>query len=230
MEGRTSEDVTNYYDYLLSLVAPGDQTPDPFIAGLINGIQTVGLRGDLLIDGSILARMVGANEIIAQVANIKDGVITNAKIENATIETAKIKDLNVTTVKIANQAVTIPVSVFTADTFDSGDATWKTMQQLTIISTGSPIYIHISFVEATYGTTEMQTCRMQLLRDSTVIYEPCEFHSFVWNETPLTMAISIGMTDQPGSGNHTYYLQIYGGVSHSVQAWNRSIILLETKK
>ena len=51
-----------------------------FTVGAINGVSGVGISGDLIVDGSILARNIGANEIIANTANIKDAVITNAKI------------------------------------------------------------------------------------------------------------------------------------------------------
>lgn len=51
-----------------------------FTVGAINGVSGVGISGDLIVDGSILARNIGANEIIANTANIKDAVITDAKI------------------------------------------------------------------------------------------------------------------------------------------------------
>lgn len=51
-----------------------------FTVGTINGVSGVGISGDLIVDGSILARNIGANEIIANTANIKDAVITDAKI------------------------------------------------------------------------------------------------------------------------------------------------------
>lgn len=50
-------------------------------------------NGELIVDGAITAQKVGTNEIIANTANIKDGVITNAKIANATITSAKIESL-----------------------------------------------------------------------------------------------------------------------------------------
>jgi len=39
----------------------------------------------LIIDGSILARNIGTNEVIANTANIKDGIITNAKIVSLSV-------------------------------------------------------------------------------------------------------------------------------------------------
>lgn len=40
------------------------------------------MAGELIVDGAITAAKVGANEVIANTANIKDGVITNAKIND----------------------------------------------------------------------------------------------------------------------------------------------------
>lgn len=76
----------------------------PFVVGNVNGVSTVGISGDLIIDGTVLARHIqahsitadhiGTNEIIASAANIKDGIITNAHIANATITDAKIASLD----------------------------------------------------------------------------------------------------------------------------------------
>lgn len=76
-----------------------------FTVGNVNGVSAVGINGDLIIDGSILARNIGANEIIANAANIKDALITNAKLVNATIEAAKIKDGTITGAKIASATI-----------------------------------------------------------------------------------------------------------------------------
>ena len=46
------------------------------------------MAGELIVDGAITAAKVGANEIIADLANIKDGLITNAKI--ADLSAAKL--------------------------------------------------------------------------------------------------------------------------------------------
>jgi predicted phage tail protein len=94
-----------------------------FTIGNINGVSAVGINGDLIIDGSILARNIGANEIIANSANIKDAVITNAKIANATIEGAKIKDATITSAKIGTiEASKITAGTIGAQTIYLGDS------------------------------------------------------------------------------------------------------------
>jgi len=69
----------------------------PFIVGNINGESAVGINGNLLVDGSILARSIGTNEIIANSANIKDAIITNAKI--ASLDVSKLTAGTVTSKK-----------------------------------------------------------------------------------------------------------------------------------
>ncbi|WP_277657240.1 TipJ family phage tail tip protein [Seleniivibrio woodruffii] len=81
-------------DKFLFMAPDGSGTPKQVVGmGYVNGVYQLGLNGSLIVDGSIVARMVGANEIIANSANIKDGVVTNAKIANAAITTAKIADI-----------------------------------------------------------------------------------------------------------------------------------------
>ena len=81
-------------DKFLFMAPDGSGTPKQVMGmGYVNGVYQLGLNGSLIVDGSIVARMVGANEIIANSANIKNGVVTNAKIANAAIDTAKIADI-----------------------------------------------------------------------------------------------------------------------------------------
>lgn len=95
-----------------------DETGNPvqiFTAGTINGVNSVGISGDLIIDGSILARNIGTNEIITQSANIKDGIITNAKI--ASLDAGKITSGYISADRI--QAGTIAVDKLTTGEFKS---------------------------------------------------------------------------------------------------------------
>lgn len=67
---------------------PGQVTRFPFVAGVVNGIQTVGINGALVIDGTLVVR--------------------EANIENLSVSTLKIGGEAVTTTKIGNEAVNIP--------------------------------------------------------------------------------------------------------------------------
>ena len=104
-----------------------DETGTPvqiFTAGTINGVNSVGISGNLIIDGSILARNIGTNEVIANTANIKDSIITGAKIKDATITTAKIQDAAITNAKIASlDASKITSGYISADRIAAGSIT-----------------------------------------------------------------------------------------------------------
>jgi hypothetical protein len=109
-----------------------------FTVGNVNGVSAVGINGDLIIDGSILARNIGANEIIANVANIKDALITGAKIANATIDTAQIKDLAVTSGKIGSlDASKITSGYISADRIEANTITGNKISSATAITAGS---------------------------------------------------------------------------------------------
>jgi predicted phage tail protein len=192
-----------------AIVSPNDndKTAVPFVVGNVNGVSTVGITGNAIIDGSLLARNVGANEIIANVANIKDAIV----------ETAKIKDLNVTTLKIADNAVTIPVSAYTADGVSASSNVETTIQSVGITTTGSPVFINFSFG---FGTL-VHAARVSVYRDSTEIY------AFELNiASPL---FSANCADTPSAAAHTYYLKITD-FSGSNIAYYRSLSVLAVKK
>jgi hypothetical protein len=51
--------------FSISLLADEDTLVTPFVAGLVNGIPTVGITGNAIIDGTIIARHIVANSITA---------------------------------------------------------------------------------------------------------------------------------------------------------------------
>ncbi|MCP3177312.1 DUF1983 domain-containing protein [Desulfuromonas sp. KJ2020] len=57
-----------------------------FTVGQINGSGSVGINGNLVLDGTLTARTVGTNLLITDAANIGDAVITSAKIESLQAE------------------------------------------------------------------------------------------------------------------------------------------------
>ena len=193
-----------------------------------NSIAANAITAVKIAANSITAVKVGTNEIIANAANIKNAVITGAKIGNlevdtaqiaaAAIETAKIKNLNVTTATIAGNAVTIPVSSYTAGSVNTG-TTWATIQTASITSTGSPIFILAS---AVYSSDYYS--KFEIFRGATKIYttpygldtNPTIGYSHPW---------AASITDTPGTGAVTYTVKAYYSV-----CTNRGLLLLETKK
>ena len=56
-------------------------TIQAFIVGLVNGVSTVGINGNLVVDDTILARHIDVSTLSAIVANI--GTITAGKLQRA---------------------------------------------------------------------------------------------------------------------------------------------------
>jgi hypothetical protein len=192
-----------------------DKTSSNAAGGLVTGanISYAKANGYTLISGGFL------NTSILKVgtAQIDKAAITNAKIDTAAVDTLELK----------GQAVTIPVSAYSAAgiTIDSADGQ-KIIQTVSILSSGAPINIHFSFV-CTDGDEYSSEIRVYLYRagratalfDSTNIQGPDDYMYGV----PFAAAI----TDTPGSGTRTYYLKVSGP---GVTARARSIVLLEVKK
>jgi hypothetical protein len=103
-----------------AVVKPGE-TPGTasvmFTVGNIDGNSAVGINGDLIIDGSILARNIGANEVIANAANIKDALITGAKISEATIGTLHLEDNSVSNDVVYSNANNESINSWTYGTY-----------------------------------------------------------------------------------------------------------------
>lgn len=55
-------------------------TIQAFIVGLVNGVSTVGINGDLIVDGTILARHIAVSSLSAITANI--GTVTAGVLQN----------------------------------------------------------------------------------------------------------------------------------------------------
>jgi len=166
---------------------------------------------------------IKAGTLSVDTADIEDAAVTTAKIDDAQITTAKIDDLQVTTVKIGNNAVTIPISAYTATKFDLSSS-FQTIQEITFTSIGQPVHINCS-AALDIGGDASGSLSTKLLRDSTVIYaSPAQTVGF------SDFNMSFGITDQPDAGEHTYYLQMKTAGGASGDAYCRSIVALEVKK
>ena len=194
------------------------------------------ITADKIAANAITTTLVGANEIIASAANIKNAIITGAKIGNAEIKTANIDDLNVTTVKIAGQAVTIPVSAYTAADSAAIGTNYTTVQSCAITSTGAGIQI-IASLSARYVSTPPEAWFIRILRGATVIYVSptglgySVYQSNAGNVTYFTdLPFCASIFDTPGAGTVTYYVQIKSLSAYTVLAKTRSLLLLEVKK
>jgi len=125
----------------------------------------------------------------------------------------------VDTLHVAGNAITIPISAYTAaaEYFVAAE----NIQSAAITSTGAPIAIIMNFVVEILGSGTY-TLIVNIRRTSTDIYTatytlPSGYH-----------CISASMSETPGAGSHTYYLRT--ATDGEANGYNRSIILLETKK
>ena len=173
-----------------------------------------------IADAAIITAKVA--DLAVATAKIADAAITTAKIADAAIGTAKISDLNVTTLKVANQAITIPVSAYTATgvSLPSGGA-WVTIQTISITSTGAPIFLTNSL--CTDNTKVQYDISIRLLRGTTEIYNP--------GIVTGTCLYAFNIVDTPGSGDFTYDLQANSSTAGIDNlADNVSMMALEVKK
>ena len=155
--------------------------------------------------GSLTANMIGTNEIVA----------TSARIDTAAV----------TTIKIADQAVTIPVSAYGTTGVSIPNGTWTTILQASITSTGAPIMIIALSALSLYSGPFLQGA-IKIIRDST------ELSFYVIPIVYNAGIFPLNLSDTPGAGNHTYYLQAWSSSSAGTanETYIRSLLLLETKK
>ena len=163
-------------------------------------------------------------------AKIGDAQITGAKIENAAITNAKIGTAEVSTLSIAGQAVTIPVSAYTEAELDCavGAGGWVTIQSASITSTGAPVLVIFGAL-LRFVLNSPYTYKVSLLRGSTTLYTTESIVNTLYN------AFSATITDTPGSGSFTYYINVQHTGPRSAGdtelfATCRSLALLETKR
>ena len=75
-----------------------------FVIGLVNGVSTIGINGNLLVDGSILARTIAAGAITTN--KLAAGAVTANEIAAGAITAVQLAADSVTATQIAAGAVT----------------------------------------------------------------------------------------------------------------------------
>lgn len=165
----------------------------------------------------------------------------------ATIKTDGVVNTNkVITDSITNNAVTIPVSAYTAGVISFGDTlnAWTTVQSATIASSGAQVSISASFnpniLPDTGGGAAAVPVKVRMLRGATTIYEADITCTSFLDGSGVNYAhviksiFAFNISDTPGSGTFTYSLQFARvatlGSFFTAEVYNRSILLLETKK
>jgi len=137
-----------------------------------------------------------ANQMIGS-AYIQNGAIQNAKIDDLAVDTAKIVNLSVQTIKIAANAVTVPVSAYTAGLTTLSGNYWCQVQTLNIVTDGSPVFITCSalFYVAYFSID------LALFRDAVPVWEALQVYAISPNGD--LRGFNFSDKDVP-AGSHTY--------------------------
>jgi len=142
-----------------------------------------------------------------------------------TASLGQIADLAVSTLKIQDNAVTFPVSAYTAAGWVDGD-----VQEVSITTTGAPLIIIASCRVKCPGTAEVlfKDYYLKLFRDVTEIYTSGVLKLFVWGEGIWGYTLTtISFRETPGAGTYTYKLNLSGADMTGAQ---RFLFVMETKK
>lgn len=97
-------------------------TQTVFVVGNINGVPTVGINGNVIVDGSVLARHIAANSITAN--EIQANAITSSKINADAVTANKIAAGSITADKInvsTLSAIVANLGTVTAGVVQSAD-------------------------------------------------------------------------------------------------------------
>lgn len=200
-----------------------------------DSIAAADISANRITSGTLSADRIAANSLSG--GKITAGTVSADRLAARTItaESGVIADLAVDTLQLANQAVTIPVSVYSSAYIEVPVGTGFVAQTCSIDSTGAPILV-IGSVTAyvPISTSGVSTGYLQLVRDgSTVVgsqtYDALPTDAVSGNYgVPLTVLC----VDTPGAGHHTYslVLTMYNATTTSGHTGNRTLALLETKK
>ncbi len=132
----------------------------------------------------------------------------------------------VNTINIAGNAVTFPVSAFTAGSVRlNSQLVWETVQSVSITTSGSRVFVATAgtALSVSYGDGDTATPIFRIARNGTELMRGGR------------EAIALSYSDTPAAGTYTYELQMFtsdGGFNFGEGpiANNRSIFVIETKR
>lgn len=156
----------------------------------------------------------------------------DTRLWEAIDQDGKIRDDKVDTGAIVDQAVTIPISAYSAAIQNvTALNTWTVIQSLSFISSGAPVRVDVTL--STEIVTFSTGLQFRIRRGSSVLFQsggmPVSQNSGGGAGTGNFWLGNFHVTDTPGQGPHTYYLEVHlVGAGRWIE--HRGITALETKK
>jgi predicted phage tail protein len=143
-------------------------------------------------------------------AQIQDGAITSAKIQNAAITSAQIADAQVGSLQIGENAVTVPAassSIGKRYFYVTNINNSVSLHSATLDAEGGSIMVTVSaivYADAGAGSAVYVT----LKEDGSTVFRKQIVENFETNSNSATKPFSATVIRSPGSGSHTYSLEM----------------------
>lgn len=168
-------------------------------------VSQFGIRGDLVVDGTIWGSKLAASNVITASAQIGNAVITNAHIQNAAITAAKIGTAEIDELKLKNGSVTSSVTIAGAAS-TSYAANGRGLERQVWCRAGGQCVAIISFIRHT-GTITQSGQGFELLVDGVsqgnfIPYIEAEGGAYRYH--PLTFQVTV---NNPSTGYRTFLLR-----------------------
>lgn len=188
-------------------------TIQAFIAGLVNGVSTIGINGDLVVDGTLAARSIVANSITAD--KIAAGAITASEIAADAVTADKIQAGTITADKIVVNGLTGSASVSAvADSATSiASQNFALMSSMSLtVTVGANEKILVTFTSSARRTNNHAPAEFELrLNGTRVSGSPAVFYPYTQTgvsfNTVSNPSASFTVILSPAAGTHT--LRIY---------------------
>lgn len=194
-------------------------------------LQSPDLRFTVDLTNKTITVKNGSDAVMYNVDNVGNVIANNIYARGdveATTLNATAANI-VATLHLQGQAVTIPVSAYTAGSITIPQRTWVTLQTATINSTGAPITISFFCRYVGIGGDSVDPSdpwHYRILRNGASILDLPSLSSI---NNPVVWGFSI--SDTPGVGSFTYTLQFYNSYYVATQYIDKRFLgLLETKK
>lgn len=225
----------------------------PFIVGNIGGVGHVGITGNVILDGTLIARHIAAGAI--ETAALAAGSVNAGKIASGAVETAKLAAGAVTAEKIAAGTITaneIAAGSITVDEIEinglTGSVSEEVIEEVSYISTSSLTFADMPDMEITINvaaneklmlifnaiaitSTSSWPARFQILMDGSLLpNSPIFGHpgsGGLASTADQRLHAHLTFIASPSAGSHTFKVQWSSGRSGgATENWYRSFQIM----